>query len=176
MRQEIETSNTTPNTPHQQCPSPWQHDRTSVFCRGKEALADNIIRAAHEESQMNLKIIVAVSVLAAMPAVATAQQATGPKPTKADVQKVVQIISGDKAKTSLYCDLGKLEDEMAQADEKKDQKKSEELGKQADAMGQKLGPEYIKLMAGLEQVDPDSNEGKDLSTALEALDKLCPKK
>jgi hypothetical protein len=126
--------------------------------------------------KMNLKLIVAISVLAAIPAVAAAQQATGPKPTKADVQKVVQIISGDKAKTSLYCDLGKLEDEMAQADEKKDQKKSEELGKQADAMGQKLGPEYIKLMAGLEQVDPDSNEGKDLSTALEALDKLCPKK
>ncbi len=121
---------------------------------------------------MTLKIVVAVSAIAAMPAIAQAQAA----PTKADVQKVVQIISSDKAKTGYYCDIAKLEDEMSQLDEKKDQKKAEELSKQADTLGQKIGPEYVKLMAGLEQVDPDSKEGKDMSSALEQLDKLCVKK
>jgi hypothetical protein len=129
-----------------------------------------------EEHFMNLKLVAAISALAIIPAFAQAQQSKAPKPTKADVQKVVQLISGDKAKTTTYCDIAKLEDEMSQADEKKDAKKVEDLGKQVEDMSQKLGPEYAKLMAGLEEVDPESKDGKDLSTALEALDKLCPKK
>ena len=124
---------------------------------------------------MNLKLVVAICVLAATPAFAQAPPA-GPKPTKADVQKVVQIVSSDKAKTATYCDMAKLDDQIAEADAKKDQKKVDELSKQADAMGQKLGPEYVSLMTGLQQVDPSSAEGKDFSTALEALDKLCAKK
>jgi hypothetical protein len=124
---------------------------------------------------MAIRIVCALAVFIVVPALALAQQNPA-KPTKADVQKVVQIISADKGKTATYCDLAKLEDQMAQADEKKDNKKLEELGKQADAMSQKLGPEYVKLMAGLEEVDPESKEGKDLSSALEALDKLCPKR
>ena len=124
---------------------------------------------------MNLKLVVAICVLAATPAFAQAPPA-GPKPTKADVQKVVQIVSSDKAKTATYCDMAKLDDQIAEADSKKDQKKVDELSKQADALGQKLGPEYVSLMTGLQQIDPSSAEGKDLSTALEALDKLCAKK
>ena len=123
---------------------------------------------------MTIRIVCALAVFV-VPALALAQQNPA-KPTKADVQKVVQIISADKAKTATYCDLAKLEDQMAEADEKKDNKKLEELGKQADAMSQKLGPEYVKLMAWLEEVDPESKEGKDLSSALEGLDKLCPKR
>jgi hypothetical protein len=119
-----------------------------------------------------LRFAIAVSAIAVMPAVARAEA----PPTKADAQKVVQMISADKAKTAAYCDIAKIEDQMAQLDEKKDAKKGEELSKQADALGQKIGPEYVKLMAGLEQVDPDSKEGKELSTTLESLDKLCPKK
>jgi hypothetical protein len=124
---------------------------------------------------MNLKLVVATCVLAAVPAFAQTPPA-GPKPTKADVQKVVQIISADKAKTATYCDLGKLDDQIGEAQDKKDQKKVDELTKQSDAMSQKLGPEYISLMTGLQQIDPTSPEGKDFSTALEALDKLCTKK
>jgi hypothetical protein len=132
--------------------------------------------AQFEEHFMNLKLVVAISVLAAVPAFAQSQQSNAPKPTTADVQKVVQIINADKAKMTVFCDMAKLEDEMSQADEKKDTKKLEELGKQAEEMGQKIGPEYVKLMAGLDQVDPESKDGKDLTSALEALDKLCPKK
>jgi hypothetical protein len=53
----------------------------------------------------------------------------GPKPTKADAEKVVKIISGDKAKIALYCDMTKLNDQITAADEKKDTKKVDELGK-----------------------------------------------
>ena len=87
---------------------------------------------------MNLKLVVAICVLAATPAFAQAPPA-GPKPTKADVQKVVQIVSSDKAKTATYCDMAKLDDQIAEADAKKDQKKVDELSKQADAMGQIVG-------------------------------------
>ena len=53
---------------------------------------------------MKLKLIAA---LVAIPAVAYAQQGQSnvPKPTKADVQNVVQIVTADRAKTQAYCRL-----------------------------------------------------------------------
>jgi hypothetical protein len=126
---------------------------------------------------MNLKLIVAISALVAIPALALAQAPQGgaPKPSKADVQKVVQIISTDKAKSQAYCDLSKLNDQMMAADQKKDTKTLEALGKQADELVDKLGPEYSKMMDGLDQVDENSPEGKDYVAILSALDKLCTK-
>ena len=127
---------------------------------------------------MNLKLLIAISALVAVPALAQAQQGApppAPKPTKAEVQKVVQIVSSDKAKTQAYCDLSKLNDQMEAADQKKDTKALEALGKQADALMDKLGPEYEKMMDGLDQVDENSPEGKDFAGVLSGLDKLCTK-
>jgi hypothetical protein len=121
---------------------------------------------------MNMKLIVTVSVLVALPAFAQAQQ-KGPKPTMADVQKVVQIISNDKAKTKLYCDIAKIGEQIDAAEKQKNQKKAADLQKQVDGMEQKLGPEYVSLTNGLEQMDPNSKEGKHIQAALEGLDKLC---
>jgi len=60
---------------------------------------------------MKLKLVAAISALA-IPALAHAGQSgpqpTVPKPTKADAQNVVQIITSDKVKTQAYCDLTKL--------------------------------------------------------------------
>jgi hypothetical protein len=126
---------------------------------------------------MNLKLVVAISLLATMPAFAQGQMSApgnkAPKPTKADVQKVVQSISSDKAKTQSYCDLAKLNQQMSGLDEKKDAKTLQDLGTKADALVEKLGPDYAKLMDGLDQVDENSAEGKDFATSLDALDKLC---
>ena len=128
---------------------------------------------------MNLKLVVAIAALVAIPALAQAQQGnppTGaPKPSKADVQKVVQLISDDKTKSQAYCDLSKLNDQMMAADRKKDAKALDELGKKADALIDKLGPEYTKMMDGLDQVDENSAEGKEYIAILAALDKLCTK-
>jgi hypothetical protein len=125
------------------------------------------------ESQfMKLKLVAAISALA-IPALAHAQQSSPqPKPTKADAQNVVQIIASDKVKTQVYCDLNKLERQVGAAEQKNDAKTLEALSKQAEALIDKL-PEYYRLMDGLEQVDPKSNEAKEFMSILSELDKKC---
>jgi hypothetical protein len=82
---------------------------------------------------MSLKLVAAIFALAAMPALGQSQPGgpppNAPKPTMAQVQKVVQIISGDKTKTQQYCDLDKLNEQMAQAEQKNDTKTLEALSK-----------------------------------------------
>ena len=70
---------------------------------------------------MKLKLVAAISALA-IPALAHAQQGGPqpkvPKPTKADAQNVVQIVTSDKVKTKTYCALSKLFDQIQAAEEK----------------------------------------------------------
>ena len=140
---------------------------------------------------MNMKLVAAVAAFALVPALAlaqpapkggpppqkgpppAAQQKGPPAPTKADVQKVVQSISADPAKLSTYCSIQKLGGQMEQAQQQKNQKKMQDLEKQADAMAQKLGPDYARVMDGLEGVDPESKDGKELVALFEPLDKQC---
>ena len=86
---------------------------------------------------------------------------------------VVQIITSDKVKTQAYCDLTKLEGQVEVAAQKNDANTLEALNKQANALLDKLGPEYFKLMDGLEQVDPKSSEAKEFMSILSELDKSC---
>jgi hypothetical protein len=124
---------------------------------------------------MNLKLVIAISLVTAAPGVAFAQKdaPAAPKATVADVQKVVQIIGADKAKLQAWCELNSLQDQMAAADQKHDQKTLEALSAKADALSEKVGPEYTKLMGGLEDVDPDSAEGKQFDAAFDSLGKQC---
>jgi hypothetical protein len=124
---------------------------------------------------MKLKLVAAISALA-IPALAHAQQSSPqPKPTKADAQNVVQIITSDKVKTEAYCDLNKLKDQVKAAAQKNDTA-LEALSKQAETLvASKLGPEYFKLMDGLEQVDPNSSEAKEFMSILSELDQRCTK-
>ncbi len=122
-----------------------------------------------------MKLILAVFVMAAVPFCALAQQGKDPKPTKASAQKVVAMISADKAKTQTYCDMARIGDQIGDADQKKDTKKIDELSKKMDDLSQKLGPEYIALMEGLQDIDPNSKDGQDIGAVLDGLDKLCAK-
>jgi hypothetical protein len=122
---------------------------------------------------MNVKFALVVAALAVTPVLAQAQQKPA-KTTVADVQKVVQAITADKAKAQAYCDMAKLEDEIGAAEEKRDTKKVEELSKKADQLAEKLGADYAKVVAGLEEIDPDSPEGRAINAAFEPLEKLCP--
>jgi mevalonate kinase len=128
---------------------------------------------------MKLKLVAAISALAAIPALAHAQQGGPqpkvPKPTKADAQNVVQIVTSDKVKMQAYCDLTKLEDQVKAAAQKNDTKTLEALSRQAESLLDKLGPEYFKLMDGLEEVDPKSSEAKEFMSILSELDKRCTK-
>ena len=106
---------------------------------------------------------------------AHAQKPSGAKVTKVDVQKDFKIISNDKAKLQTFCDMGKLGDQMEQANAKGDSKKVEELSLKADEFGKQLGPEYATLMDGIQGVDPESEDGQEIGSTLQALDKLCAK-
>jgi methionine-rich copper-binding protein CopC len=125
---------------------------------------------------MKLKLVAAISVLA-ITALAHAQrsgpQPRAPKPTTADAQRVVQIITSDQVKTRAYCDLTKLEGQVRAA-QPTDTKTLKALSNQAQALIDKL-PEYYKLMDGLEQVDPNSIEAKEFMSILSELDKSCTK-
>jgi hypothetical protein len=129
------------------------------------------------EALMNLKLVMAVSLCAAIPTLAYAQQngpaANVPKPSAADVQRLVQSIGSDQAKLKTYCDIGKLQGQMDQAEQKKDTKAVATLGAKADNLGKQLGPDYEKIMAGLEQIDPNSAEGKRYTALFQPLFKQC---
>ena len=125
---------------------------------------------------MKLKLLAAIFALA-IPALAHAQQ-SGPqptKPTKADAQNVVQIITSDKVKTQAYCDIGKLFDQIQVAKENNDSDTIQALGKQVLPLVDKLGPEYVKVIEGIDQVDLTSSEGEELLSILSELDKRCTK-
>jgi len=126
---------------------------------------------------MKLKLIMTVSLFAASPVIAHAQQngsaAKAPKPTMADVQKLVHTISGDKAKLAAYCDMGKLQSQMEQAEQRKDTKAVQALGAKADSLAQQLGPDYTRVMDGLDDVDPSSAEGRRLTAVFEPLFRQC---
>src|SRR5215469_4295393 len=127
---------------------------------------------------MKLKLVAAISALA-IPALAHAQQSgpqpNVPKPTKADAQNVVQIVISDKVKMQAYCDLTKLEDRVKAVQSNTDPKTVETFTKQAEALIDELGPEYFRLMDGLERVDPNSSEAKEFMSILSELDKNCTK-
>jgi flagellar motility protein MotE (MotC chaperone) len=140
---------------------------------------------------MHFKLIVAALAIAAVPALAQAQAPNPPKsskpakPAKAApaapaskaeaAQKLVKTISADKAKTQTYCDIGKLGDQIEEAEQKKDLKRIDDLNRKMDELATKLGPEYVALMSDLQDIDPSSKEAQDISSTLEGLDKLCAK-
>jgi hypothetical protein len=120
---------------------------------------------------MNLKAIVAVLMIAAVPAFAQAQK---PRVTKDDAQKVVSIITGDKAKTETYCEIQNLGEQMERAYEKRNLKLVDELLQKIDALEETLGPEYLALIEGLDLIDPEKDKlGAEFMSIFGALDKLC---
>jgi peptidoglycan hydrolase CwlO-like protein len=124
---------------------------------------------------MNLGLVVAILVIAAVPVCAQAQNPDAAKLTRADAQKVVRIISSDKAKTQTYCDIGKLGEQIEEANEKRDSKTADELSQKMKELEKTLGPEYVVFMDRLQDIDPESDEGVEIEAALRALDRSCVK-
>ena len=122
---------------------------------------------------MNPKSIVAILAIAAVPVCAPAQSPSAAKVSKADAQKVLKIIGGDKDKTQTYCDIAELDDQIDKADEKKDTERADELFRKRAELATTLGPEYAALMDGVQDVNPNSQIGEEIGSVLSALDKLC---
>ena len=118
---------------------------------------------------MNLMLIVAVLAIAAVPMYAEAQKPSAVK-LKADAQNVVKIISGDKLKTQTYCEIAELNDQI---DQEEDPAEAEKLSRTRDQLERQLGPEYVALVSGLKDIDPNSQGGQEAGSILEELDKLC---
>jgi hypothetical protein len=122
---------------------------------------------------VDLRLIVTILVIAAAPIWAQAQTPAPAKVTKADAQKMLRIISSDKAKTRIYRQMAKLGAQMEQANETGDAKKFDALFQRMDELGKKLGPEYAALIDGLQDIDPESEVGQEISSTLDVLDNLC---
>lgn len=122
---------------------------------------------------MSLRLIVTILVMAAAPICAQAQKPSPAKVTKADAQKVLRIISSDKAKIRIYCEMANLGNQLEQANERGNSKKFDALFQRMYELGEKLGPEYAALIDGLQDVDPQSEVGQEISSTLDALDNLC---
>jgi hypothetical protein len=121
---------------------------------------------------MNRLLIGAILIFSTVPLYAQNQQPDMAK-LKADAQKVVSIIKGDKAKTQAYCQLNELGEQIGEAQQEKDSKKAEELSRQVTELEIKLGPDYITLINTLKDVDPNSQQAQELDSILAPLDDSC---
>jgi DNA repair ATPase RecN len=122
---------------------------------------------------MKRLLIVAILVNSTVPLYAQGQQPNVAK-LKADAQKVVSIISGDKAKTQTYCQIANLGAQMDQAVHEKDKKKFEELAQRINEGEKQLGPEYLELIDAVKDVDQNSKDAQEIVSIFDRLDESCP--
>jgi hypothetical protein len=118
---------------------------------------------------MTLKVFVVAALFVAVPIVAFAQS----KPTIEDAQKLVETISSDKDRLKAYCEIGKLHEQLDNAEEKGDAKEFEALVGELDSLEQQMGPDYIRVTDGLGDVDPNSAQGQKFSAVFEPLRQRC---
>lgn len=125
---------------------------------------------------MKVTHFAAVIAFAALPLSAQAQQQdSAPKPTVAAAQKVVKIVSADKAKLKAYCDLGNLAEQLDAAEEKKDTKTAEALSNKMDSLAEQIGPEYIALVDGLQNLKENDKTAEAIAESLSEIDEKCAK-
>ncbi len=119
---------------------------------------------------MSRLLIVATLVISTVPLYAQSNQANTTE-LKVRAEKVISIISGDKAKSQIYCQIADLGDQI---DQEKDRTKAEALFQKMNELEQQLGPEYIAFVAATKDVDPNSTDGEDIVSMFDELDSVCP--
>jgi hypothetical protein len=124
---------------------------------------------------MNVKAVVAILLLAAVPLYAQAQSPNVPKVGKGEAEKVATIIRGDKIKTQAYCDLQKLAKQIRKAHQKKDRERIDELFRKVETIEETLGPEYRALIDGIQEIAENDQLRAEFVLAFGALAKLCTK-
>jgi hypothetical protein len=109
-----------------------------------------------------ITVLIAIIILAAAPARAASPQVEA-------AIKAVPKIETDPEKFRTYCRLSK---EMA-AVEEEDSAKTDELGKQLEELMKSIGPDVAAAWELLDELDPDTDDGKALIAAYEALEEKC---
>lgn len=122
---------------------------------------------------MSRLLITGVLLSSALTLCAQAQQPNTAK-LKADAQKVVSIIRGDKTKTQAYCQINSLGGEVDMAVQAKDEQKADALTKKINELEKQLGPEYLALFDALNDADQDSKDFQDILSMFDSLDQSCP--
>jgi hypothetical protein len=123
----------------------------------------------------NINWLLTVAMLAISTAQLCAQsQQPDPAKLKADAQKVVSIISSDKAKTQSYCQIAIVGEQMQQAVQAKDKKKFEELAQKLPELEKNLGPEYLGLVESLGKTNLMPKDGQEIVSMFDKLDESCP--
>jgi hypothetical protein len=123
---------------------------------------------------MSRLLIIGVLLNSALTLYAQAQQPDTAK-LKADAQKVVSIIRGDKAKTQAYCQINSLGGEVDMAAQAKDERKADVLTEKINELEKQLGPEYLALFDALNNADQDSKDFQDILSMFDSLDQSCPR-
>ena len=123
---------------------------------------------------MNRLLFVGILLIGTAPLYAQGQQPNVAK-LKADAQKVVSVINGDKAKTQAYCQIAKISQQVDQAAREKDRKKAEELVRKINELEKQLGPEYLALVDTLfnNNMDPNSKDIEEIVSMFDRFDESC---
>jgi len=123
---------------------------------------------------MNVKVVVAILLIATGLVFAQAQDPSMPRVSKDEAQKVVTIIKGDKDKAQSYCDILKLSEQVERAYEERDIKLVDELSEKIEILEKTLGPEYAALADRLAHLDPENDKlGAEIMFEFDALKRLC---
>ena len=117
-------------------------------------------------------LIVAILLISTAPLYAQAQSDVAK--LKADAQKVVAIVSGDKTKTQTFCRMEILGNQIDEAIRKQDTKKAAELAQKLTELEKNLGPEYLALVESLRNMDLTSRDGQEIMLTFDKLDESCP--
>jgi len=122
---------------------------------------------------MNRLLIIAILIISTPPLFAQNQQ-PDMATLKADAQKVVSNIRGDKAKSQAYCQINSLGGEIDLAAQARDEQKADTLTKKINDLEKQLGPDYITLFNALNDADQNSKDFQDIMSLFDTLDKSCP--
>lgn len=118
---------------------------------------------------MNLILTVAILALSGAQIYAQAQEPSVDE-LKAEARNLVTVISGDRRKSQTYCQIAELNDQI---DQEEDPIETQVLSRKRDKLGEKLGPNYVALVAGIMSLDRDSRDYQEIASILAPLDKLC---
>ena len=123
--------------------------------------------------RLNALLTVAILVIPTVPLYAQRQQQNVAK-LKADAQKVVSLISGDKAKTQTYCQARDIAKQIVRAGQQTDNEKLQGLADKLTEQETNLGSEYLALMESLRSANLTSKDGHEIESLFDTLDQSCP--
>lgn len=120
----------------------------------------------------NRLLIAAILAIYAVPLSVQAQQAD-PAKLKADAQRVIRVIRGDKAKSQAYCQISSLSGQINQAVQEKDDQKADALNRKISDLEKTLGPDYLAFFDTFNNLDQSPKEVRDILPMFDTLSQSC---